>query len=282
MILEKKSDIAIIILTYNEEANIAQALDSVRGWAEQVFILDSFSTDQTVKIAENYDCAIFKSPFENYAKQRNHALEKLPIDTEWVFFLDADEWIPDDLKEEISQLINSDPEENGFYIKWRLLWMGQWIKRGYYPTFILRLFRQGKARCEERAVNEHLIVEGKTGALKHDFIHEDRKRVTDWIAKHNRFATLEALELFRKNEEELIHVRFWGTQAERKRWLRFKVWNRLPPLIRPFIYFFYRYILRGGFLDGRAAFVYHFLQGLWFPFLIDAKYLELKMQQVKK
>ena len=104
MILEKKSDIAIIILTYNEEANIAQALDSVRGWAEQVFILDSFSTDQTVKIAENYDCAIFKSPFENYAKQRNHALEKLPIDTEWVFFLDADEWIPDDLKEEISQV----------------------------------------------------------------------------------------------------------------------------------------------------------------------------------
>ncbi len=282
MILEKKSDIAIIILTYNEEANIAQALDSVCGWAEQVFVLDSLSTDQTIKIAENYDCKISQNPFENYAKQRNHALEQLPINTEWIFFLDADEWIPNDLKEEINQLITSNPEEDGFYIKRRFIWMGQWIKRGYYPTFILRLFRQGKARCEERAVNEHLIVGGKTGYLKCDFMHDDRKGVTDWIAKHNRFATLEGRELFRKNEEELINVRFWGTQAERKRWLRFKVWNRLPPLIRPFIYFFYRYILRGGFLDGRAAFVYHFLQGLWFPFLIDAKYLELKMQQVKK
>lgn len=277
------SDLTVIILTYNEEANIAQALDSVCGWAKQVFILDSLSTDQTVKIAEDYDCKIFQNPFENYAKQRNHALEQLPIDTEWVFFLDADEWIPDDLKEEISQIIASNPDENGFYIKRRFIWMGQWIRRGYYPTFILRLFRKGKARCEERAVNEHLIVDGETGSLKCDFIHEDRKGVTDWIAKHNRFSTFEALELFKSYEKkELIEIRFWGTQAERKRWLRFRVWNRLPPLIRPFIYFFYRYIVSGGFLDGYSAFTYHFLQGLWYRFLIDVKYMELKMQQKKK
>lgn len=274
--------LSVIILTYNEEANIAQALDSVCGWAEKVFILDSFSTDQTVKIAEKYDCAIFRNPFENYAKQRNYALEKLPINTEWVMFLDADEWIPDDLKNEIASVIASDPQENGFYIKRRFIWMGQWIRRGYYPTFILRLFRQGKARCEERTVNEHLIVDGKIGYLKYDFMHEDQKNVTDWIAKHNHFATLEAQEFFRESEEKLIHVRFWGSQAERKRWLRFKVWNRLPPLIRPFIYFLYRYILRGGFLDGKYAFVYHLLQGLWFPFLIDVKYLELNMQTNKK
>jgi hypothetical protein len=134
-------------------------------------------------------------------------------------------------------------------------------------------------RCEDRAINEHLIVDGPTGRLRNDFMHEDRKGVTDWIAKHNHYATTESQELFNTrsapNYRE-IDARLFGAQAQRKRWLRYKVWNRLPPLIRPFFYFFYRYIFAGGFLDGREAFAYHFLQGLWFPMLVDIKYLELK------
>ena len=112
----------------------------------------------------------------------------MPIETEWVFFLDADEWLPDDLKREIAEVVARNPEENGFYIKWRLIWMGKWIRRGYYPTWILRLFRHGQAHCEDRAVNEHIIVDGKTGQLRHDFMHEDRKGISDWIAKHNGYA----------------------------------------------------------------------------------------------
>lgn len=276
--------LAVIILTFNEEANIAQALDSVCGWANEIFILDSLSTDKTTEIADKYNCHIAQNKFENYARQRNYALDNLPISSEWVLFLDADEWLPDELKQEISGLVASSPEENGFYLSWRLIWMGRWIKRGYYPTWIMRLFRYGKSRCEDRAVNEHLIVEGKTGKLRNDFMHEDRKGITEWIAKHNVYASREAQELLNTRSAlgyKEIDASLFGSQAQRKRWLRYRIWNNLPPLIRPFFYFFYRYILAGGFLDGRGAFIYHFLQALWFPMLIDIKYLEMQMNQAR-
>jgi glycosyltransferase involved in cell wall biosynthesis len=277
------TDIAVIILTFNEEKNIAQALESACGWANEIFLLDSGSTDRTLDIASRYGCHLAENPFENYAKQRNYALDQLPIRTEWVLFLDADEWLPDALKQEISTLVVNSPEENGFYINRRLIWMGRWIRRGYYPSWILRLFRRGKGRCEDRAVNEHLLVEGKTGKLHNDFMHENRKGVTEWIAKHNGYATREAQELLNTRcapGYQEIDARLLGTQAQRKRWLRQKVWNRLPPLIRPFFYFAYRYVLAGGFLDGKAAFVYHFLHALWYPLLIDVKYLELVRQGI--
>ncbi len=271
------ANVAVVILTCNEELNIAQALDSVAGWARQVFILDSHSTDRTLDIARNYPCGIVQHAFENYAKQRNFAIDELDIQCEWVLFIDADEWLPAELKNEISSLIQNNPVQNGFYIKWRFIFMGKWIKRGYYPTWILRLFRFGKARCEERSVNEHLIVEGAVGHLEHDFIHEDRKGISDWILKHNRYAGMEALELLRASSStDEIDARLFGTQAQRKRWLRHYVWNHLPPIIRPFIFFIYRYILCGGFLDGHAAFIFHFLQALWFPLLIDIKFLEMR------
>lgn len=277
--MSDRGTLAVVILTYNEELNIGQALGSVAGWADNLFILDSGSTDRTLEIARGYGCQIAQNAFEDYSKQRNHALERLPIRNEWVLFLDADEWLPEAIKREISTLIKSDPVEDGFYLNRRLLWMGRWIRRGYYPSRILRLFRHGKGRCEERAVNEHLIVNGPVGQLANDFMHEDRKGVADWIAKHNGYAAREARELISVREESGergINARLFGAQAERKRWLRHRVWNRLPPLIRPFIYFFYRYVLVGGFLDGKPAFIYHFLHALWYPMLIDVKYLELR------
>ncbi|MGH6693495.1 MAG: glycosyltransferase family 2 protein, partial [Gammaproteobacteria bacterium] len=270
---------AVVILTYNEEENLPQALASVAGWCQETFVLDSMSTDGTLSVARSYGCTVAINRFENYAKQRNYALDNLPITTEWVLFLDADEWLPDAVKLEISALVASSPRENGFYINRRLIWMGRWIRRGYYPSWILRLFRHGEGRCEGRVVNEHIIVRGATARLRNDLVHEDRKGVTDWIAKHNVYATLEALELLNARSGpgcEELDTRLFGSQAQRKRWLRHRVWNRMPPLIRPFFYFFYRYVLASGFLDGTSAFIYHFLQALWFPMLVDIKYLELK------
>jgi glycosyltransferase involved in cell wall biosynthesis len=276
--------LAVIILTYNEEANIAQALNSVSAWANEVFILDSLSSDKTLDIARQYSCHIEQNKFENYAKQRNYALDHLAIKSEWIFFLDADEWLSEELKSEISKLITQSPNQNGFFVKRRLVWMERWIRRGYYPSWQLRLFRFGKGRCEDRAVNEHFMVEGEIGHLQNDFTDENRKGVSDWIAKHVDYATREAQELFNKRlvkEYQEIDVSFFGTQAQRRRWLRYRVWNNLPPLIRPFFYFIYRYILLGGFLDGREAFIFHFLQALWYPLLIDIKYLELKKNYMK-
>jgi glycosyltransferase involved in cell wall biosynthesis len=272
-----RTDVAVVILTFNEEPNLWQALTSVCGWAAQVFIFDSYSTDRTLEVARQFNCEVVQHPFVDYAKQRNAALENLPIAAQWVLFLDADEWLTCELKDEISQLLARGPEENGFYIKRRLIWMGRWIRRGYYPTWILRLFRYGKGRCEDRAVNEHIVVEGRTGYLKQDFVHEDRKGLLDWVAKHNSYSTREAEELFRKGTAGQIAARLWGgSQAERKRWVRDRVWTQLPPLVRPFLYFLYRYVIKGGFLDGGAGFSYHFLQALCFMMLIDLKYLEMR------
>ena len=271
--------VAIVILTLNEEKSLPYALDSVTGWADEVFVLDSFSTDRTLDVAKQYGCHVFQNRFEDYGKQRNHAISALPIESEWIFFLDADEWMTDALKQEIAQRTALRPEENGFFVKRRLIWMGKWIRRGYYPIWILRLFRRAKGRSEQRTVNEHVIVDGKVGYLKNDFVHEDRKGIHEWIVKHNWYATREALELLKQEEgerKEEIEVRFSGAQAERKRWLRHRLWNRLPLVMRPFLYFLYRYVLRGGFLDGRPALVYHFMQALWFPLLIDIKYFEIK------
>lgn len=273
------ADVAVIVLTYNEEVNIAQALESVAGWASEIFVLDSFSTDRTLEVARPYGCQIVQHAFEDYSKQRNYALDHLPIQSGWILFLDADEWLPDSLKHEISTVLAAGPQANGFYLNRKLIWMGRWIRRGYYPSWILRLFRRGQGRCEDRDLNEHLIVSGQTAQLRENLVHEDRKGVTEWIAKHNRYASRGAMALFHSKSDPTRHeieARFWGTQAERTRWLRRRVWNRMPPLVRPFVYFFYRYVLKGGFLDGRRAFIFHFMQALWFPLLIDAKYLELK------
>ncbi len=275
--------LAVVILTYNEEDNLPHALDSIAGWANEIFVLDSGSIDRTVEIAGRYGCVIARNTFENYARQRNYAIDHLPIQTEWVLFLDADEWIPEALKQEISTLIARAPAENGFFINRRLIWMGKWIRRGYYPSWMLRLFRAGKARCEDRPVNEHLIVQGSTGRLRNDFVHHDRKSVHEWIAKHNGYSTLEAQELLRTRgapDSMEIGARLFGAQAQRKRWMRYQVWNRLPPIVRPFFYFTYRYVLAGGFLDGRVAFAYHFMHALWYPMLIDLKYLELRETRV--
>lgn len=273
--LKLTPDVAIIILTFNEEENLPHALDSVCGWAKQVCVFDSFSADRTVEIARERGCVVMQHRFENFGKQRNAALDELPISAEWVFFLDADEWLPADFKDEVARMIAAKPRENGFYCKRRLLWMGAWIRRGYYPTWILRLFRRGRGRCEERSVNEHLIVDGSTGFLDADFMHEDRNGLGRWIEKHNAYAAREA-ELIEGTTGNGVSLSPFGTQEERKRWLRERVWNRLPPVARPFAYFGYRYVLRGGFLDGTAGLTYHFLQGLWFPLLIDLKYLEIR------
>lgn len=268
-------DLSIIILTHNEETNLAQALESVSGWAKRVFIVDSFSSDGTIDLAKRYACDVFQFRFEGFSQQRNRALSELPIDTEWVLFLDADEWIPGDLKEEIAKKLSQKPVEHGFFLRRRFYWMGAWVRRGYYPVWILRLFRHGHARCEDRSVNEHLVLDGAAGFLQHDFIHQDRKPVSDWIEKHNRYAVKEARELLRiQGQPAQLPARFRGSQAERVRWLRERVYNRLPPILRPFLLFGYRVIVCGGLLDGWRAVLYHFLQAFWYPLLIDVNFLE--------
>ena len=278
-----KAPVSVLVLTRNEEANIADCLKSV-GWADEVFVVDSFSTDRTVVIAERLGAKVCAHRFQGYAAQRNWALGHLPFSNEWVLMLDADERVSAALAAEIARVAR-DPLEGraGFYLKFRHIFLGRWLKHGgLYPTWLLRLFRRQRVRFEERPLNEHAILNGPAGYLQQPFDHQDRKPLADWVARHNRYAGLEAEEFLQETVaggyRSSIRIRLRGSQAERKRWIKLKVWNRLPLLVRPFLFFFRNYFLKLGFLDGRAGFVYHVLWSFWYPFLVSARILERRYE----
>lgn len=282
--------IAVLVITRDEEANLPECLASVRDWASQVFVVDSGSADGTTAIARRMGATVVTHPFEGYSTQRNWALEHLPVTCDWVLWLDADERVSPELARELRQWFGGLGGERGrqrerlagFYIKRRLLFMGRWMRHGgYYPVWLLRLHRRAAGRWDGRSVNEHAIVDGPTAKLRHDLFHEDRRDLSHWIVKHDRYAALEAAELLRRRGgAEDAWGSPVGSQAARKRWLRRVFWDRLPLLLRPLAYFLYRYVLLLGFLDGRAGLVYHFLQGFWYPFLIDAKALEAERRLI--
>jgi glycosyltransferase involved in cell wall biosynthesis len=271
--------LTVLVITGNEELNIAACVESVR-WADQVFVVDSLSTDRTAEIAEAMGAQVYSHPFEGYAKQRNWALQTLPFSHEWVLMLDADERVPLALADEISETIRSDGNGSaGFYLKYRHVFMGRFLKHGgKFPIWLLRLFKRQHVRFEERPMNEHVILDGKAGYLKNPFDHRDNRSLSDWIVKHNRYAGLEAEEYLRETSGEgyrdSIAARFWGTQAQRKRWIKLRLWNRFPLLLRPFFFFFRNYVLKGGFLDGRPGFIYHVLWSFWYQFLISVRIIE--------
>lgn len=272
--------LSVVILTFNEEANIEGCLKSVHGYANRIFIVDSYSTDKTLEIAKQYTNDVYQNEFLGYSKQRNWALKNLPFPGEWIFVLDADERLTQELKDEIDVILSRPPSDvSGYYVKRRFIFMGRWIKYGgYYPVWLLRFFRYPDAFCEEREMSEHYFVRGGTARLNSDFIHEDRKGISSWIEKHNRYASLGALDLQKVSSTGKRNVSLLGEQVERKRYLWKTIWRRLPLLFRPFAYFFFRYFLMLGFLDGKEGAIYHFLHGLWYPFLIDVKYIELEIK----
>ena len=269
-----KLSLIVIILTYNESVHVERAIKNVSGWADKIIILDSYSDDDTAEKAKLLNVEVKQRKFDNYKNQREYAIEYVKSRAEWLFFLDADEYLTEELKLEIKEAIRR-PDIAGYYIPRRFIFMDKWIKwGGYYPTYLLRLFRPEQASID-RVINEHVTVLGDKAYLQRDFVDHNLKGISSWIDKHNRYATYEAIDLltFKKNLKETCIA----SKKTGKQWLRYKVWNKLPIItIRPAMYFIYRYFFRLGFLDGKEGFVYHFLQGFWFWFLIDLKYLELK------
>jgi glycosyltransferase involved in cell wall biosynthesis len=274
----KKVPLSVIILTYNEEANIEQCLRSLHSWVEEIFIIDSFSTDATLEICKRYTTHIYQHEFKTQADQFNWALDNLPISSEWILRLDADEYLTDGLKEEIARVIPILPlEVTALCVKRRVYFMGRWIRfGGYYPTWLLRLFRKGSARCEERLMDEHMmLLRGKVGRLNCDIVEHNRKEISEWVEKYNRYASREASELS-KGVIGSRHQALADRHIKRKRWLKQNVYARAPLFLRAILYFTYRYFLRLGFLDGVEGFVFHFFQGLWYRFLVDIKIYESK------
>ena len=159
--------LTVVVLTYNEEANLPRCLDSLQGLACSVVVVDSGSTDRTVQIAERYNATLLCHPFENYAIQRNWAQANLPLETDWVLHLDADERLTPELAREINEtLAAAEDGIDGFLLRKRTIFMGRWIRHGgHYPSYHLRLFRPHKGRCEDRLYDQHFVVNGKVRPL---------------------------------------------------------------------------------------------------------------------
>ncbi|MEK7555448.1 MAG: methyltransferase domain-containing protein [Patescibacteria group bacterium] len=272
-----KLPISIIILTYNEELNIGNCLKSITDWVDEVFIIDSYSTDSTAQIAKRYGAKIIQHPFKNQSDQFNWALDNIKIKNDWILRLDADELMTKELWREIVEVLPKTPNEiNGFYIKRRVYFEGRWIKHGdYYPSWFLRLWRKDKGRVEEREVDEHtILLEGKEGKLQNYFIDDNKKNIEAWIFKLNIFSTREARERLRNIHDIRFKPGIFGEQVLRKRWFKENFYYRLPLFYRAFFYFIYRYFFRLGFLDGKEGLIFHFIQGFWHRFLIDTKIYE--------
>jgi len=282
------NSLTVIILTFNEEKHIERCLTNLKKVAEKIYIIDSYSTDKTIEIAESFGAVVYQNPWVNHSTQFNWALDNCPITTEWTMRMDCDEYLLDDLITEINTVLPSTPENiGGFIIKRRVIFMDKWMRRGgFYPHLLLRIWRTGKARVEDRWMDEHVVLaSGDTATLKHDMVDHNLNDLSWWITKHNGYATREMIDLINiKNKTTAsnnVDSALTGEQHSRKRWIKEKVYSRTPLFVRPFFYFFYRYIALLGFLDGVPGLIWHFLQGFWYRFLVDAKLYEHNKRQKK-
>jgi len=274
--------LTVVILTKNEERHIARAIGSVAGIADRVLVIDSGSTDRTIDLAQAAGAEVLTNAWVNHATQFNWALDQLPADTGWVFRLDADEVVSDALATEIKAHLGSlSPGITGVYISRRMTFLGRPIRwGGVFPVRVLRLFRHRRGRCENRWMDEHIMVEGETVDFKGEIVDDNLNSLAWWTEKHNAYASREVVDLLNLEycfmaHETVADLR-GGHQAGVKRWIKEKVYARLPGGVRALCYFLYRYVIRLGFLDGKEGTAFHVLQGFWYRYLVDMKLHEVK------
>lgn len=280
---QRAAAVSVIVLTLNEELNLPHALASVRGWADQVFVVDSFSSDDTLEIARTMGAQVYQNPWEHWAAQRNWALAHLPLRNDWVLFLDADEQVTTELAQEIGEVVATIPEDvAGCYIDRRFIFMGRWLRyAGYSPNWVLRFVRRQRVRILPAADREYFAVAGKVRYLVHHMLHEDRKDLTFWINKHNQLSNLAARGQIENATAEPEAAAAGELEGRRRLWIRRQFWNRLPGSARPFASFIYRYLVRLGFLDGPEGFLYYALHEFWYPLLIYGKVAELSWRRAR-
>lgn len=274
----------VIILTKNEEKNLSECLESLKDSFERVIIVDSYSEDETYSISQKYNCEFVQHAFVNYGEQFQWALEHLEIKTKWVFRLDADERLTEKSLDEIKFLANKHYEDNvnGIVFPLEVKFMGKRLRYGgTYPFKKLCIFKKDFAYMEKREMDEQIIItEGEIVEMKNVSLHEDFKSLTYWIDKHNWYATRAAKDFLNraKKGDEYADL---DRSAKIRRYVKYNIYYKLPSIIRTSSYFFYRYFIRLGFLDGYIGFLYNFLQAYWYRVLVDAKIYELQKTKEK-
>ncbi|WP_142686441.1 glycosyltransferase family 2 protein [Chitinophaga polysaccharea] len=277
--------IAVVILTFNESLHLARCLDNLRQITDELYVIDAFSTDDTVAIAEKYGAKVFQRKWINYANQFQWALDHCGIEAPWVMRMDADEYLEPGLVKEIQQRIGKVPDDiTGIYIRRKVLFKGKWIRfGGFYPHTLLRIWRNGVGSIEQRWMDEHIVLSnGATMLFKEHIVDDNLNSIHWWVNKHNNYAIREMVDLlnirygFWQTDERLLRAN--GTQAKRKRFLKEKVYAAMSPGMRASLYFLFRYIVRVGFLDGYKGFLFHFMQGYWYRLLVDVNVQEFQQK----
>ncbi len=282
-----KLPVSVLIPAKNEELNLPACLESVAR-ADEIFVIDSQSSDRTREIAENYGAKVVQFHFNGrWPKKKNWSLENLPFSNDWILIVDCDERITPELWDEIA-IATQNHDYNGYYLNRQVFFLGKWIRYGgKYPDWNLRLFKHQWGRYEnlntedipntgDNEVHEHVILEGNVGYLHHDMLHIDFRDIYHWLERHNRYSNWEARVYYNlltgDNQQGTIGASLFGSAVQRKRFLK-KIWVRLP--FKPLLRFILSYIIRLGFLDGKAGYIYARLLSQY-EYQIGVKLYELR------
>jgi len=274
--------ITALVITKNEEIHIERCINNLKKLVDNILIVDSFSTDKTVEIAEKLNVRIIKNKFVNHSKQFNFGLSQLSDETHWVLKVDADELLTSQLIDEIKQkLPNLDEDINGIYLKRQLIFQKKIIRYGrLFPVKLLRLFKFNTGYCDNRWVDEKIKISGKTVEFKEYFYDHNLKTLNDWIAKHNEYSSAEALNYllskYNFSNNDMINSKF---NVEKNTIVVLKsrdFYDKFPLIIRSFMIFFFRYFICLGFLNGKTGLNYFFLQTLWYRMVVDLKILDVE------
>jgi glycosyltransferase involved in cell wall biosynthesis len=264
---------SVLILTLNEEINIAECIDSV-SWSDDIVVFDSHSSDRTIEIAESKGARIVKREFDNWSAHQNWAVSNIDFAHDWVFYIDADERCDGKLVEELTALQGQAGGCAAYQVRRKDYFMGRWLKHAQlYPTWITRVFRPETIRYE-RLVNPVAVVEGQTGALDGHLIHYPFSHgVQHWVARHNRYSDMEARDLLQEVQGKMDWGGlFSGDKARRRRAMKTMAY-RMP--CRPTLMYLYLLFVRGAFLDGRPGLTYCRLRA-FYEYLIDLKVKEIR------
>lgn len=267
--------LGVILLTFNSAGVIERTLRAALEVSRSVFIVDSGSSDDTVAMAKALGCEVVTRPFKHYADQRNWAIDEFSERSEWQLHLDAEEVLDEVAIAEIRRVLAAPGEATAFIFRRRTYFMGQALRFGGNDNFHLRLFKTRTARCEDRLYDQHFVAD-RPGVRLRGVLHDmNVGSLTVWTARHDRWSDMEAAELLRPHGVAAgqIQARLSNDPRERRRLYKGQYF-KAPPVLRAFLLCIYRYVLQGGFLDGRAGFFYAFFQVLWFRMLVDAKLIE--------
>lgn len=274
-------DITFIILTYNEENNITDCINSIKSIAKRIVVVDSYSTDNTVKIVKEMGAELYQNKWINYSKQYQFGIDASKPTTKWIFRLDADERLTPEAVQELNELLaaHDSDDVNGIIVRFEVSFLGRKLKHGgIYPFRKLLIYRNGFGQIEDKEMDEHILLSsGKTICMKSDCQHLDIKDIYSWIDKHNKYSNREVIDCVHHSSANTKNM---DRIASRRAKQKYGFYYKLPLFLRAKLYYLYRLVIKGAWLDGREGKIFAFLQAYWYRYLVDAKLFEYYKKRV--